>query len=152
MSIKSQILLLWRKTLNKTLKLVPWTVSGLDCRRREFQRSQPTFISKLRKPTFNANYESAWKKQASWCFRRETDLFPSNSNEILDYQEIIRSLISSTINYDSGFYVSVLCTRFPTTKHKVQGKYTQQLYFHFPQALQSMEKRKINTSCGFSFF
>ena len=27
---------------NQTLKLVPWTVSGLNCRSREFQRQLPT--------------------------------------------------------------------------------------------------------------
>ena len=55
MSIKSPILLPWRKDLlknpkrkihplvqNRTLKLVAWTVSGLDCRRMEFQRQLPT--------------------------------------------------------------------------------------------------------------
>ena len=55
MSINSPILLPWRKDLlknpkreihplvqNRTLKLVAWTVSGLDCRRRKFQRQLPT--------------------------------------------------------------------------------------------------------------
>ena len=55
MSIKSPILLPWRKDLlknpkreihplvqNRTLKLVAWTVSVLDCRRRESQRQLPT--------------------------------------------------------------------------------------------------------------
>ena len=55
MSIKSPILLPWRKDLlknpkggihpvvqNRTLKLVAWMVSGLDCRRSEFQRQLPT--------------------------------------------------------------------------------------------------------------
>ena len=27
---------------NQTLKLVPWTASGLNCRSREFQRQLPT--------------------------------------------------------------------------------------------------------------
>ena len=55
MSIKNPILLPWRKDLlknpkgeihplvqNRTLKLVAWTVSRLDCRSREFQRQLPT--------------------------------------------------------------------------------------------------------------
>ena len=55
MSIKSPILLPWRKDLlknpkggihsvvqNRTLKLVAWMVPGLDCRRSEFQRQLPT--------------------------------------------------------------------------------------------------------------
>ena len=55
MSIKSPILLPWRKDLlkntkgeihalvqNRILQLVVWTVSGIDCRRREFQRQLPT--------------------------------------------------------------------------------------------------------------
>ena len=55
MSIKSPILLPWRKDFlknpkeeihplvqNRTLKLVAWTVSGLDCRRRGIQRQLPT--------------------------------------------------------------------------------------------------------------
>ena len=42
-------------------------------------------ISKLRRPNSNANYESSWRKWASWCSRRETDSFSSNINEILDY-------------------------------------------------------------------
>ena len=54
-SIKSPNLLSWRKDLmknlkgqthplvqNQTLKLVPWTVSGLNCRSGEFQRQLPT--------------------------------------------------------------------------------------------------------------
>ena len=54
-SIKSPILLPWRKDLlknpkaeihplvqNRIRKLVAWTVSGLDCRRSEFQRKLPT--------------------------------------------------------------------------------------------------------------
>ena len=54
MSIKGPILLPWRKNLlknpkgeihplvqNRTLKLAAWTVSGLDCRTREFQRQLP---------------------------------------------------------------------------------------------------------------
>ena len=53
MSINSPILLPWKKDLlknpkreihplvqNRTLKLVAWTVSGIDCR-REFQRQLP---------------------------------------------------------------------------------------------------------------
>ena len=55
MSIKSPIFLPWRKDLlknsegqihpllqNRDLELVAWIVSGLDCRRREFQRQLPT--------------------------------------------------------------------------------------------------------------
>ena len=55
MSIKSPIFLPWRKDLlknskgqihpllqNRDLELVAWMVSGLDCRRREFQRQLPT--------------------------------------------------------------------------------------------------------------
>ena len=55
MLINSPILLPWRKTLlknprgeihplvqNRTLQLVAWTVSRLDCRRREFDRQLPT--------------------------------------------------------------------------------------------------------------
>ena len=55
MSIKSLILLPWRKDVlknpkgeihplvqNRALQLVAWTVSGLHCRRREFQRQLPT--------------------------------------------------------------------------------------------------------------
>ena len=55
MSIKQPILLTWRRDLlknpkgkihplvqNKTLKLVAWTVSGLDYKRKEFQRKLPT--------------------------------------------------------------------------------------------------------------
>ena len=55
MSIKSSIFLPWRRDLlknskveihplvqNRTLQLVAWTVSGLDCRRREFQKQLPT--------------------------------------------------------------------------------------------------------------
>ena len=55
MSIKSLILLPWRKDVlknpkgeihllvqNRTLKLLAWTVSRLDCRRKEFQRQLPT--------------------------------------------------------------------------------------------------------------
>ena len=54
MSIKSPILLPWRKDLlknpkreihplvkNRTLQLMAWTVSRQDCRRREFQRQLP---------------------------------------------------------------------------------------------------------------
>ena len=57
MSIKSPILLTWKKDVlknpkgethplvqSRTLQLVAWTVSGLDCRRREFQ-SQLTTLS-----------------------------------------------------------------------------------------------------------
>ena len=54
MSIKSPILLPWRKDLknpkgeihslaqNRTLQLMAWMVSGLDWRRSEFQRQNPT--------------------------------------------------------------------------------------------------------------
>ena len=55
MSIKSPILLLCRRDFlknhkgeilplvqNRTLQLVAWMVSELDCRRREFQRQLPT--------------------------------------------------------------------------------------------------------------
>ena len=58
MLINSPILLPWRKTLlknprgeihplvqNRTLQLVAWTVFGLDCRRREFDRQLPTLSS-----------------------------------------------------------------------------------------------------------
>ena len=54
MSINSPIFLPWRNDLlknlkgeihplvqNRTLKLVAWTVSRLDCRRKEFQRQLP---------------------------------------------------------------------------------------------------------------
>ena len=40
-------------------------------------------ISKSERPNSNQNYESSWKKWASWCSRRETDSFSSNINEIL---------------------------------------------------------------------
>ena len=55
MSIQQPILLTWRRDLlkspkreihplvqNKTLKLVVWTVSGLDCKRKEFQGRLPS--------------------------------------------------------------------------------------------------------------
>ena len=55
MSIQQAILLTWRRDLlknpkgeihplvqNKTLKLVAWTVSGLDYKRKEFQGRLPT--------------------------------------------------------------------------------------------------------------
>ena len=55
MSIQQPILLTWRSDLlknpqgeipplvqNKTLKLVAWTVSGLDYKRKEFQGGLPT--------------------------------------------------------------------------------------------------------------
>ena len=57
MSIKTPILLSRRKYLlknskgethplvqSRTQQLVAWTVSGLDCRRREFQRQLPTLF------------------------------------------------------------------------------------------------------------
>ena len=48
-------------------------------------KAASNLISKSRRPNSNANYESSWRKWASWCSRRETDSFSSNINEILDY-------------------------------------------------------------------
>ena len=42
-------------------------------------------ISRSRGPDSNPNYESVWRKWASWCSRRKIDSFSSNINEILDY-------------------------------------------------------------------
>ena len=64
---------------------------GLDGFRARLQeegisKAATDFISKPpRRPNSNANYESSWRKWASWCYRRETDSFSSNINEILDY-------------------------------------------------------------------
>ena len=51
----------------------------------EISKAASDLISKSRRPNSNANYESSWRKWASWCSRRETDSFSSNINEILDY-------------------------------------------------------------------
>ena len=61
---------------------------GLDGFRARLQeegisKAASDLISKSRRPNCNANYESSWKKWASWCSRRETDSFSSNINEIL---------------------------------------------------------------------
>ena len=63
---------------------------GLDGFRARLQeegisKAASNIISKSRRPNSNANYESSWRKWASWCSRRETDSFSSNINEILDY-------------------------------------------------------------------
>ena len=52
---------------------------------KEILKAASDLISKSRRPNSNANYESSWRKWASWCSRRETDSFSSNINEILDY-------------------------------------------------------------------
>ena len=96
MSIKSPILLPWRKDLLKNSKRgdsfptseQDSTTCGLDgfqARLQEEGISQATsdLISRSRRPNSNANYESAWRKLASWCSRREIDSFPSNINKML---------------------------------------------------------------------
>ena len=67
-----------------------YKTGGLDGFRARLQeegisKAASDLISKSRRPNSNANYESSWRKWASWCSRRETDSFSSNINEILDY-------------------------------------------------------------------
>ena len=90
MSIKSLILLAWRKYLlknykgdihvlvyNNTLQLAGLQEMGIS-------DSDFNFISKSRWPSLNANYKWNFRKWASWSPRKETDSFSSNANEILD--------------------------------------------------------------------
>ena len=63
---------------------------GLDSFRARLQEegisnAVSDLISRSRRSNSNANYESSWRKWASWCSRRETDSFSSNINEILDH-------------------------------------------------------------------
>ena len=62
-------------------------LDGFQARLQEegISKAASDLISKSRRSNSNANYESPWKKSASWCSTRETDSFSSNINEILDY-------------------------------------------------------------------
>ena len=66
------------------------TTGGLDGFRTRLQeggisKAASDLISSSGRPNSNANYESSWRRLASWCCRRETDSFYSNINELLDY-------------------------------------------------------------------
>lgn len=98
MSIKSPILPTWEKGLSKIPQRLNSThsseqnstTSGLDgfwsrLQEKRVSNVPSRFTSKSKRLNSNANSEKAWKKCASWCSRRETSLFSSNVNEILDY-------------------------------------------------------------------
>ena len=66
------------------------TTGGLDGFRAKLQeegvsKAASDLVSRSRRPSSNANYESAWREWANWCSRREIDSFSSNANEIFDY-------------------------------------------------------------------
>ena len=97
LSIKSPNLVPWRRDLlknpkgeihplvqNMTLQLVAY---GFRARLQEegISKADADPISRSRRPNSNANYESAWRKWASWCSRRKIYSFSSNINEILEY-------------------------------------------------------------------
>ena len=98
MSIKSPIFLPWRNDLLKNSKKgnsspsseqdsTTRGVGGFWARlqEEEISKAASVCISRSRRPNPNANFESAWRKWASCCSRRNTDSFSSNINEILDY-------------------------------------------------------------------
>ena len=90
MSIKSLILLAWRKYLLKNSKgdihvlVYNNTLQLARLQEMRISDSDFNFISKSKWPSLNGNHEWNFKKWASWCPRKKTDSFPSNANEILD--------------------------------------------------------------------
>ena len=97
-SIKSPILLPWRKDLlknpkgeihplvqNRTIKLVAWTVSGLDCRRREFQRQLPTLSPGQEDQIVMQVMSRPRESGLAGVLEGKLIFFSSNINKILDY-------------------------------------------------------------------
>ena len=71
--------------LNKSLKLVAWTVSGVDWKVREFRKTLPLITAARRRGTY-AHYETYWRKWTSWCATKQiVDPFGCSVNFILDF-------------------------------------------------------------------
>ena len=63
------------------------SLDGLQPRLQEkrISKADSNFISQLKSPNPNANYQLAWREWVTWCSRKETYSFSSNLNKILDY-------------------------------------------------------------------
>ena len=70
-------------------KQIP-AISGMDCFRKTLEtegisQRAVSLITNSRRTGSNSNYESAWRKWASWCAERKADPTRCNVNYILDF-------------------------------------------------------------------
>ena len=72
----------------------PATVGGMEGFRKTLEgegvsKLTATLITNSRRSGSISNYQSAWKKWASWCYEREVNPFTSNIIEILNFQAFL---------------------------------------------------------------